>query len=64
MIDYEKKTEVKTILTRKYCECGGEMIPNGDCLCCYPPLYSHTCNKCGNIAAYNDKYPKVEYEAI
>lgn len=59
----DKKTEVKTFLTRKYCDkCGGEMLPNGGCLSTYPPKFSHTCNKCGNIEAFWDKYPKIEYE--
>ena len=60
----EKSFEVKTIVTKKYCECGGEMIRNGNVLCTYPPKYSHTCNKCGNIEAYWNKYPKVEYKEI
>ena len=45
----EKSFEAKTIVTKMYCECGGEMIPNGYCLDTYPPRYFHTCNKCENI---------------
>lgn len=60
----EKSFETKIIVTKKYCECGGEMLPNGNYLCTYPLKYSHTCNKCGNIEAYWDKYPKVEYKEV
>lgn len=60
----EKSFEVKTIMTKMYCECGGEMIPNGKCLGTYPPRNFHTCNKCGNIEAYWDKYPKIEYKEM
>ena len=64
MIDYEKRLKVKTILVKKYCKCGGEMLPNWYVLSSYPLQYSPTCNKCGNIIAYWDKYPKIEYEGI
>lgn len=60
----EKSFEVKTFITKMYCECGGEMIPNGNVLCTYPPQYSHDCNKCGKRACYDIKYPKVEYKEI
>ena len=60
----EKSYEVKTVMTKKYCECGGEMIPTGNVLCSYPPRYTHECNKCGKIESYFDKYPKVEYKEI
>ena len=59
-----KEIEVKTILIRRYCDCGGEMRPTGNVLCSYPPRYTHACNKCGNIEAYWDNYPKVEYKEI
>lgn len=60
----EVRDEVKVIRVRKYCQCGGEMLPNGNVLCSYPPRYSHECNKCGAIDSYLDKYPKIEYESI
>jgi hypothetical protein len=60
----EKEIEVKTILIKRYCDCGGEMLPNGGVLCTYPAKYSHTCNKCGNIESYWESYPKVEYKEV
>lgn len=60
----EKRDEVKVVRVRKLCNCGGEMLPNGLVLSSYPPKYSHTCNKCGNVEAYWDRYPKVEYEEV
>lgn len=60
----EKKKEVKVFLTRKFCDCGGEMVPDGMVLTSYPPHYSHTCNKCGKVEAYWDRYPKMEYEEV
>ena len=52
----EKEIEVKTVLIKRYCECGGEMLPTGNVLCSYPPRYTHTCNKCGNFDSYLDRY--------
>lgn len=60
----EKELEVKTILIKRYCDCGGEMLPTGNVLCSYPPRYTHTCNKCGNFDSYLDRYPKVEYKEV
>ena len=61
----EKRIKVNTILVRAICEkCGGEMFPNGNVLTTYPPRYSHTCNLCGNIECFDERYPKQEFEEI
>ena len=60
----EKRIEVKTYIIKKFCECGGEMLPNGCVLTTYPPMYSHDCDKCGKRACYDNEYPKMEYEEI
>lgn len=60
----KKESEVKTVLTKMYCDCGGEMLPNGNVLCSYPPLYTHECTKCGKTESYHDRYPKVTYKEV
>lgn len=60
----EVKEEVKVFRIHMYCECGGEMLPTGNVLSCWPERYSHQCNKCGSIDSYIDKYPKIEYETV
>lgn len=57
----EKEIKVETILVRKYCDCGGEMIPNGGVLSTYPPSYSHDCDKCGYRECYSERYPIIKY---
>lgn len=58
----EVSTEVKTVVVRMKCECGGEMKPTGECLTSYPPQYPHVCDKCGKKATYHIHYPDLRYE--
>ena len=51
--------EVKIIMVYQKCDkCGeGYMEQNGNVLLSYPPLYPHTCTKCGHSANYTKRYP-------
>ena len=60
----EKEFEAKSVLTKMYCDCGGEMVPTGAVLCSYPPKYTHEGNKCGKIESYSNTYPKVVYKEV
>ena len=43
--------------------CGnGRMRSNGKVLTTYPPQYSHQCNVCAYVAAYNVSYPYIKWE--
>lgn len=61
-IAQEVSTEVKVIVVRMKCECGGEMKPTGQCLTSYPPQYPHVCDKCGKKVTYRIVYPDLRYE--
>ena len=58
----ETKKKVHQYEIDKKCECGGEMRPTGLCLTMKPPLFPHTCNKCGKTETYNVTYPYIKYE--
>mgnify|MGYP004533540091 FL=1 len=51
--------EVKIIMVRQKCDkCGkGYMEPGDIVLTSYPPLYPHTCTKCGYSENYTKRYP-------
>lgn len=43
--------------------CGdGRMRPNGMVLTTYPPKYSHQCNVCSYVEAYDVSYPYIIWE--
>lgn len=39
----------------------GHMWTDNTMLTVDPPLYPHTCNKCGHQANYDKVYPGIEY---
>lgn len=55
--------EVKTVLIRAKCECGGEFKYNDNGLQTleYPPRYTHICDKCGKVERFSCLYPKIDY---
>lgn len=58
----ERKQDVRIVLVRMACPCGGEMKPTGECLTSYPPQYPHKCDKCGRNVTFNVCYPELRYE--
>ena len=42
--------------------CDGEMEFDGITLTTYPPMYPHTCPKCGHCETADQVYPTVVYE--
>jgi len=60
----EKSIEARTMITRLYCDCGGEMLPTGLALTSYPPQYPHRCQLCEKQTTRIDVYPRVEYAPV
>ena len=61
-----KRIETKVYTEHMYCECGGEM-KRDECMgtvSTWPPLYYHTCDKCGKYGSYHSTYPRIVYEEI
>jgi len=56
--------EVRTHVTRLYCNCGEEMIRSNVALSTYPIKYSYYCEKCAYTEVSDTYYPKVTYEVI
>lgn len=63
---FDIKTEVKTYMVNKQCDCGGifKYDSSGFKLAVYPPQYLHKCNKCGTIEHFNHIYPILEHEPV
>ena len=60
-----KKVEVKTYITKCYCEnCGAEMKRLPYVLAVSPPLYTYECTECGHRENSFKKYGELEYEEI
>ena len=58
----EVKKEVKTYVTRLYCDkCNQEMIIDPIVLTSYPPQFSYSCPQCGGKVTSYKKYPCPEY---
>ena len=53
-------TEVRTFNVRLYCDCGGEIIANGNVIDTHPPVYAHQCDKCTSVTTYEQAYPTTE----
>ena len=55
--------EVVSLVTKWRCperDCDGEMVSNGHFFAINPPLYQHSCIKCGHMGCLRgEKYPKV-----
>ena len=60
----EIKQEVRTHITRLYCNCGEEMISGMTVLTTYPANYSYYCKRCDYTEICVVLYPKVTYEVI
>lgn len=60
----EKKEEVRTFITRKYCDCGGEFKSNGRGRLTYPEQHGYMCEKCGDEFWSTKSYPVISYEPI
>lgn len=61
----EKKVEVKTFITKLYCdECGEELKFLGYRLCTYPYKYPYECPKCGKRENSFTKPGEITYEEI
>jgi hypothetical protein len=61
----ETKVEVKTYILRLICECGGDMMPTGECMSSKPPQYPHRCARCGSMETVSDKYyPVTTFEEV
>lgn len=45
-----------------YCDCGGELRQNGMALMCHPPLWVHSCSRCGEKTNLPEKYPALVYK--
>ena len=58
------KSDIKPMMVRAMCECGGEFKPNGIVLTTYPEQYPHKCDRCGKLDVFYCEYPKVEYEEV
>ena len=62
---FDIKTEVKTYMVNKQCDCGGIFeYTEGFTLATYPPQYPHKCNSCGKSETFNHIYPILEYEPV
>lgn len=48
----------------KNCPCGSTYVATGTALLCYPALYLHKCNDCGDTAQFNDNYPRLVYQTV
>ena len=65
MVLLEEEQKVETYYVRLYCECGGEMKPNGMSLMSNPPQYPHNCDRCGYKENISDKrYPLTIYKYV
>ncbi len=62
----EVASEVKVFRVKMKCnKCKeGDMVCGNTVLSLYPPLYSHKCNKCGNVENYKRKYPYTKYVPV
>jgi len=62
----EKYTEVKTYSVVYICDtCSeGEMVFDGLTLTSYPPLYPHTCDKCGDKKNLRTRYPLTKSASV
>lgn len=60
----EKKEEVRTFITRKYCECGEEFKFSSEVRQIDSRLVGHICEKCGNEFWSTKSYPITSYEPI
>jgi len=59
-----KKRLVETYEVRAYCECGGELLPTGQCYTTYPPQYPHVCGICGMQTVLWEVYPTTKNEVV
>lgn len=61
-----KRVETKVYTEHMYCDCGGEMKRNTNCvvLCTYPEQYGHSCINCGKTAVFTHIYPRIVYEEV
>lgn len=59
----EVMSEVKVFQVKMKCDkCKeGYMVCGNTVLSSYPPLYSHTCDKCGYVSSYRRTYPYMKY---
>jgi hypothetical protein len=50
----ETRKPVNMVEVDRTCDqCGvGKMRPTGDCLTVHPPLFRHTCDRCGHRVTY------------
>ncbi len=62
----EIKQEVRLYLVDCACdECHeGKMRSTGTCYTTNPPLYPHSCNKCGHVEMYDKIYPFQQVEPL
>lgn len=60
-----KKVEVRTYITKCYCEkCGAEMKMLPYVLCTAPPMYPYECPECGHRENSFKNSGELEYEEI
>ena len=62
MVDHRAK--LKTYTVYYICDKCGEdkMLPIGECLLVYPPLYPHKCCSCEYKKTFDVRYPYVVHE--
>ena len=49
-----KYYEVKPIMTKFFCDCGGEMESTGMAYPVMPPIYEYKCMDCGKVEKTSD----------
>lgn len=57
----EQETPLEAFEVRAFCDCGGEMKPGREVLAMNPPLYPHTCDKCGTRENFKTHYPAIRH---
>jgi len=56
--------EVKTFVTRLYCDCGEEMKPRAEFYPSKPSKIGYECPKCKEFVSNTEKYPKIEHSEV
>lgn len=58
---FEQSVPVRTLEHTLQCECGGEMVFDGYIMTANPPIYPHSCQKCGERSHEHKMYPYMGY---